>query len=397
MSWPTPCAAACRYFFVLSISLGVIALWLTPREEEPQIVVPMANVLVSAPGLSARQVEKQVTTRLEKLLSQITGIEHVYSRSETGQAIVTLRFYVGEDREDALLNTYSKLYSNQDQVPAVVRNWIVKPIEVDDVPIVMIGLWSERPDLYGDYELRRFADEISNDLQQIEDTNQITVHGGRPRRININLNVQSLAARHSSPIDVLHAIQSANLLFQAGLVSVDQQSIELEAGDFIDSVEQLRGLVINRVDGVPVYLRDVAEIVDGPGEVEDYSWIRFAHNHPSASQYKQDYPLATLAIAKKRGANAVAVANDIHARLAELQRKLLPPEVKLEVLRDYGKTANDKVNNLTSSLGFAIATVVVFIGVFWVGGRRWWSAWRFRSVTARRWRWIWLSVTRSIE
>ncbi|WP_235185968.1 efflux RND transporter permease subunit [Methylomarinum vadi] len=352
------------FFFIVSLSLGVIALMLTPREEEPQIVVPMANVLVSAPGLSAKQVEKQVTVPLEKLLSQITGVEHVYSRSVTGQAIVTLRFYVGEDREDSLLNVYNKLYSNQDKVPAVVGNWIVKPIEVDDVPIVVIGLWSQQPDRYGDYELRRFADEISTDLQQIEDTNQITVSGGRPRRINIYLNPQSLAARHTSPLEVLLAIKTGNQLHQAGLVSIGQQSVQLEVGDFLYSAGELRELVVNRVDGVPVYLQDVAEIEDGPAEVDEYSWLRFAENHPLARGYPDDYPLVTLAVAKKRGANAVAVANDIHRRIEDLKSKLLPAEVQVEVLRDYGKTANDKVNNLTSSLAFAIATVVIFIGVF---------------------------------
>ena len=352
------------FFFILSLSIGIIALLFTPREEEPQIVVPMANVLVSAPGLSAKQVEKQVTERLEKLLSQITGVEHVYSRSATGQAVVTLRFYVGEDREDSLLNIYNKLYSNQDKVPAVVKNWIVKPIEVDDVPIVVIGLWSEQADLYGDYELRRFADELSTELQQIEDTNQITVTGGRPRRINIHLDPQSLAARQTSPIDVLRAIQASNQLMPAGLVSMNNQSIQLEAGDFVYSIQELKGMVVNLVDGIPVYLQDVADITDGPAEVEDYSWISFASNHPLAPEYKDDYPLVTLAIAKKRGANAVAVAEHIHQRLAEFQQELLPSEVRLEVLRDYGQTANDKVNNLTNSLGFAIVTVVIFISVF---------------------------------
>ncbi len=350
--------------FVASLAFGAIALVLTPREEEPQIVVPMANVLVSAPGLSAKQVEKQVTVPLEKLLSQITGVEHVYSRSATGRAIVTLRFYVGEDREDSLLNVYNKLYSNQDKVPAVVADWIVKPIEVDDVPIVVIGLWSSNPELYGDFELRRLADEISTDLQQIEDTNQISVSGGRPRRINIRLNSQSLTARRTSALDVLHAIRAGNQLRQAGAVAFDRQSVQLEVGDFVYTRRQLEQLVVNTVDGIPVYLQDVAEIEDGPAEVDNYSWLHFAANHPSAKDYPDDYPLLTLAVAKKRGANAVAVAGDIHRRLEKLQQVLLPGEVHAEVLRDYGKTADDKVNNLTSSLAFAIVTVVIFIGVF---------------------------------
>ncbi|MGY6276055.1 efflux RND transporter permease subunit [Methylomonas sp. MgM2] len=352
------------FVFILSISLGVLALIFTAREEEPQIVVPMANVLVSAPGLSAAQIEKQVTQSLEKLLTQITGVENVYSRSVNGQAIVTLRFFVGEDREDSLLNVYSKLYSNQDKIPAVVANWLVKPVEVDDVPIVVAGLWSSNPDLYGDYELRRFADELTVELQQIADTNQINVIGGRLRTLQVLLNPQSLMARQTTALEVVAAIQAANQLLNAGIVAVDNAAIQLEAGDFIAGIEQLRKLVVNRVDGVPVYLADVADIQDGPAETDHYNWLSFAAAHPLAAQYPADYPLVTLAIAKKRGANAVTLAENIHQKLHELSQALLPPEVHVEVLRDYGQTANDKVNNLVSSLGFAIATVVLFIGIF---------------------------------
>ena len=352
------------FIFLLSLALGAIALVFTPREEEPQIVVPMADILVSAPGLSAQQIEKQVTLPLEKLLSQIPGVEHVYSTSRTGNTVVTLRFYVGEDREDSLLNIYNKLYSNQDRIPSVVKNWIVKPVEVDDVPIVLLGLWSSQPDRYNDFELRRFADEITTHLQQIEDTNQINITGGRSRAINILFNPQSLAARKTTAAEVVHAITQSNQLHNAGLVAFNNQSVILESGDFLRTLKQIKSLAINVVDGIPVYLQDVATITDGPAEVESYSWIEFSTNHPTLKQHKDNYPIVTLAIAKKRGANAVWVAESVHQKMLELQQELLPPEVHLEILRDYGKTANDKVNNLTNSLAFAIFTVVVFIGVF---------------------------------
>jgi len=352
------------FIFFLSLALGAIALVFTPREEEPQIVVPMADILVNAPGLSAQQIEKQVTLPLEKLLSQIPGVEHVYSTSRTGSAIVTLRFYVGEDREDSLLNIYNKLYSNQDRVPVVVKNWVVKPVEVDDVPIVLLGLWSSQPDRYNDFELRRFADEITTHLQQIEDTNQINITGGRSRAINILFNPQSLAARKTTAAEVVHAITKSNQLQSAGLVAFNNQSVVLESGDFLRTLEQIKSLAINVVDGIPVYLQDVATITDGPAEVESYSWIEFSTNHPTLKQHKDNYPIVTLGIAKKRGANAVWVAESVHQKMQKLQQELLPPEVHLEILRDYGKTANDKVNNLTSSLAFAVFTVVVFIGVF---------------------------------
>ena len=351
-------------FFILSFTLGAIALIYTPREEEPQIVVPMADVIISAPGLSSKQVENQITLPLEKILSQITGVEHIYSRSSSGRAVVTLRYFVGEDREDALLNAYNKLLSNQDKIPATVKNWIIKPLEVDDVPIVVLGMWSSDPDQYSDFELRRFADELTTSLQQIEDTNQVSVVGGRTRNINVLFNPQSMAARKTTATDIIHAISASNQLRNAGTLSVNNQSVIVESGDFIRSIAQLESLVINVVDGLPVYLKDVASIFDGPTEVDNYSWIEFAPGHHLSKGYDKQYPMVTLAIAKKRGSNAVWLAENIHDHLEQLQQELLPPEVHIEILRDYGKTADEKVSNLTSSLAFAIFTVVVFIAVF---------------------------------
>ncbi len=351
-------------FFILSFTLGAIALIYTPREEEPQIVVPMADVIISSPGLSTKQVEQQVTLPLEKLLSQINGVEHIYSRSSSGKAIVTLRYYVGEDREDALLNAYNKLLSNQDRIPSGVKSWIIKPIEVDDVPVVVLGLWSNQPERYGDFELRRFADEITTSLQQIENTNQVSVIGGRERHINILFNPQSMAARKTTAGEIIQAISASNQLHNAGIISANNQSLIVEAGDVLRSVEQLKSLVIKVVDGLPVYLQDIASIQDGPAEVSNYSWIEFASGHKHSLQYQKQYPMVTLAIAKKRGSNAVWLAENIHQHITQLQQQLLPPEIQVEVLRDYGKTADDKVSNLTSSLAFAIFTVVVFIAVF---------------------------------
>lgn len=351
-------------FFVLSFAFGAIALIYTPREEEPQIEVPMADVIIAAPGLSAKQVEKQVTLPLEKILSQITGVEHIYSRSSSGKAVVTLRYFVGEDRENSLLNAYSKLYSNQDSIPKTVSNWIIKPIEVDDVPTVVLGLWSDKPELYSDFELRRFADEITTSLQQIEDSNQVSIVGGRARSINVFFNPQSMASRKTTTQEIIQAINSANQLHNAGILSVNNHSIILEAGDFIRSINQLKSLVVNVIDGRPVYLQDVATITDGPAEVDNYSWIEFAPGHNLSKTYQQQYPMVTLAIAKKRGSNAVWLAENIHKHIEQLQQQLLPPEVHVEILRDYGKTADEKVSNLTSSLAFAIFTVVVFIAVF---------------------------------
>jgi multidrug efflux pump subunit AcrB len=352
------------FLFAVALVAGLIALQYTPREEEPQIVVPMLDVLVAAPGLSAGQVARQVTIPVEKLLTQIPGVEHVYSTSSTGQAAVTLRFYVGEDREESILNTYNKLHSNQDQVPGVVSGWLVRPVEVDDVPIVLLALWSVDSSLYDDYELRRIAEEISTHLQGIPQTSEVKVSGGRPRTIRVLLSPESLAARKTTALEVSQALMLSNQLQNAGTWTFGNESIVLESGDFIRSIAELKRLPVNVVDGIEVYLQDVATITDGPAEPENYNWIEFAPGHPRFSLGQESYPMVTISVAKHRGSNAVSVAQEVHERLADLQASLLPAEVQVEVLRDYGNTANEKVNNLSSSLAFAIITVVIFIGVF---------------------------------
>ena len=352
------------FIFILAILAGLVALQYTPREEEPQIVVPMLDVLVSAPGLSADQVARQITIPVEKLLTQIPGVEHVYSTSNAGIASVTLRFYVGQDREESILNTYNKLYSNQDQVPGVVSDWLVRPVEVDDVPVVLLALWSEDASRYDDYELRRIADEITTDLQGIPQTSEVNVVGGRPRTIRVLLNPESLAARKTTALEIIRALELSNQLQSAGAWTLGNESIVLESGDFVRTVAELENLPVNVIDGTPVFLRDVATIVDGPSEPEYYNWIEFASGHPRFGRSHEGFPMVTISVAKHRGSNAVSVARQVHERIAVLQESLLPPEIQIETLRDYGQTANEKVNNLSSSLAFAIVTVVVFIGVF---------------------------------
>ena len=352
------------FLFLTSLVAGTLALIYTPREEEPQIVVPMLDVLISAPGLSADQVARQVTEPVEKLLSEIPGLEHIYSSSSTGKSAVTLRFFVGEDREVSILNTYNKLYSNQDKVPGVVTEWLVRPVEVDDVPILLLALWSDDPARYGDFELRRMADELSILLKGVDQTGEVSVSGGRPRLIRIELDAEAMAARKTTAIEVARALQLSNLLQNAGDWTYGNESIALESGDVVRSTTDLEGLPVNVINGLPVFLRDVATIADGPAESDHFTWLTFGSANSLSGSTGNDYPMVTLSVAKQRGSNAVRVARDIHAKIAELQSSLLPPEVRVEVLRDYGKTADEKVNDLTSSLALAIITVVVFISVF---------------------------------
>jgi len=350
--------------FLLAIVAGIAALQFTPREEEPQIVVPMVDVLIEAPGLSAEQVAQQVAIPVEKLLAQIPGVEHVYSTSASGSAAVTLAFYVGEDREISILNTYNKLYANQDKVPGVVSRWMLRPIEVDDVPIMLLALWSDKPDRYGSFELRRLAEDVSTYLQGIDETSEVNVVGGRPRTIRILIDPESMGARKTTASDIFNALKISNVLQAVDQWAFNNESIVLESGDFVRSVDELSSFVVNIIDGIPVYLGDIAEIVDGPAEPDQYTWIDFAPGHHSFKVANAAYPMVSISVAKQRGSNAVAVAENVHQLMARLQHEVLPDDIHIEVIRDYGKTADEKVNNLTSSLGFAVFTVVVFIGVF---------------------------------
>jgi multidrug efflux pump subunit AcrB len=343
---------------------GTLALMITPREEEPQIIVPLADVLVSAPGLSAQQVERQIATPLEKFLYQIDGVEYVYSMSMPERCVATVRFYVGEDREDSLIKIYNKVLSQTDRIPATVQSWVVKPVEIDDVPIVVAVLWSEDPHLTDDHDLRRLAEEIEHNLQSIENTNKLQVTGGRPRQIRVELDPNALAARRTAPLEVSWAIDVSNKLLPAGEVQVMDREIVVEAGDFIQSADELANLVINVVDGVPVYLKDVARLVDGPAEPDSYTWIGFGPASHRFQNYPDDYPAVALSIAKKRGANAVLVAKEVEDYFSKLKRELFPPEVHYQIIRNYGETANDKINDLVSSLLIAVLTVVIFIGIF---------------------------------
>ncbi|ELR65523.1 Acriflavin resistance protein [Photobacterium marinum] len=350
---------------ILALMAGVAALLLTPREEDPQIIVPMADVLIQAPGLSPSQVENQVTQPLEKLLTQIDGVEDVYSTSLKGAAQVIVRFYVGEQREEALIKLYNKIYSNLDLVPPSVTQWAVKPVEIDDVPVVVAALYSTEPELTGSAELRRIAEQAVNQLQALNDTNRVSVVGGNPRVIQISLDAAAMASRMTTVDDIQQAFALTNQHQQLGNIHQQGRVYQLESGQFFRNADDVADTVVNVVNGQPVYLKDIATVTDGPEEAENQTWFSFG---PATEQFSQQraepYPSVFLAVAKQKGSNAVWVADDVVSLLAEMADTQFPPHVKISVIRNYGDTANEKVGNLVSSLGLSILTVVVFVGVF---------------------------------
>lgn len=346
---------------ILSLIVGAVSLWLTPKEEDPQIVVPMADVLIQAPGLSAKQVEKQVTEPLEKLLSQIDGVEYVYSTSMKGAAQVIVRFYVGEGREDALVKLYNKLYSNQDNIPSSVTSWVVKPVEINDVPIVVAALYSKDPQKIDRYELRRIAMQAIQRLKSLESTNVVDVIGGQPRTVEIALNSVAMSSRKTTIEDLKNAFRLSHHKQDSGLIHQSGKVYSLESGQLFTKTEELNSLVVNVVNGKPVYLQDIASIVDGPEEATNDTWLQFGAGSTLGNEV---YPAVYISVAKQKGSNAVAVANSVLDELHDIQQQQFPDDVDISIIRNYGQTADAKVSNLVSSLAISILTVVVFVGLF---------------------------------
>lgn len=359
-------------FMIASLLSGVLALLVTPREEEPQIEVPVADILVTAPGATAAEVEKLAAKPLESLLWEIDGVEYVYSVSRPGMAIATVRFFVGEDREEALIKLYNKMMSNLDRIPPIVDRWIVKPIGIDDVPIVSLTFYPQEGSDLDDYDLRRIAEEVLARLQEIANTSRSFIVGGRPRQVRVLLDPERLAAHHLCALEVGHALAGQNVNVPAGSLRYFNQEILVDVGPFFHRPEEVEEAVVGVYQGRPVYVRDVARVVDGPGEFVSYTRIGFG---PAAAEHGQgsvlvpggplepgdERPAVTLAIAKRKGSNAVQVAERILERVQELRSEILPQGVAVQVTRNYGKTANEKVNELVKHLGIAVATIVVLI------------------------------------
>jgi len=337
---------------ILAVSMGIAAVLVTPREEEPQIIVPMADVYVQSPGASAEEVEKLVATPLEKLLWQIDGVENVYSISRRDMAVITVRFYVGEDRERSLVKLHNKISMNVDLAPPIVRGWVIKPVEIDDVPIVNITLYS---DIYDDHQLRRMGEEVITRLEEVENISRTRIVGGRRREIRVELDPERMIGLGVSPLGVHRALQGADASITAGAFSRMDRELSVSSDSFISSSEDIERLMVSVHEGRPVYVLDIARVIDGPEEAADYSRIGF----PDGTAF----PAITLALAKKKGTNAVIVAKDILDKVKDLKKSVIPSGVHVKITRNYGETANQKVDDLLTSLFFAVITVVALIAL----------------------------------
>ena len=345
---------------LLGVLLGVFAVMVTPREEEPQINVTFANVFIAYPGASAKEVEQLVATPAEQIVSEISGVEHVYSVSQPGLAVLTVRYRVGEDRTAAIVRLYNAIYSHQDWLPANlgVAQPIIKPKGIDDVPIVTLTLWTDDPKR-GGHELLRVAHAIEAELKRVPDTRDIYTIGGPDQVVRVSLDAARMAGYGIAVDDLRRALSSSNVSVAAGALVDNNQEIPVQAGAFLGTADDVANLVVGVRQNTPVYLRDVADVKLGADQPERYVW--FGTGAGAAQPVTGEHPAVTIAIAKKPGTNAVAIAQQLITRIEQLHGTFIPDGVHVNITRNYGATANDKAVKLISKLMFATTAVVLLV------------------------------------
>ena len=348
-----------------ALLLGAMAIWLTPREEEPQIVVPMLDVMVQMPGASPQEIEQRVSIPMEKLLREIPGVEYLYSISHPGMSVVIVRFYVGTREEDAIVKTYNKLYSNFDKIPPGVSQPIIKARSIDNVPIMALTLWGAK---YDASQLRLIAGELEHTIEQIDDVSETSMIGGQPRAVRVVLDTNKLAAYGLTPGQVVSQLQAANSRESSGSFARDNREFQVEAGNFFTRAEDLQPVVVGVHNARPVYLRDVVQkIEDGPAEPVNY--VLFGNGGGVARTGEQaasappgsEFPAVTITVAKRKGTNATIIAQRILKRMDELRGNVVPADLSLTVTRNYGETAKDKSDELLKHLMLATLSVTLLI------------------------------------
>jgi len=345
---------------VAALLVGAFSILETPREEEPQIVVPMLDVFIQMPGASAEEVAQRVSLPTEKLLRDVPGVEYIYSISHPGVSMLVVRFYVGTKEDNAIVETYNKLYSNFDRIPPGVSQPIIKVRSIDDVPILALTLWGKD---YDSYHLRRIAGELENSLKPLDGVSETEIIGGEPRQVRVVLDTERLAAYGLTPAAIVTHLQNTNSRGQAGSFARDNRELQVEAGTFFTSLEDLNQVVVGVHGGRPVYLREVAEkLQDGPAEPDTY--ILFANARGGAEQKPgAEYPAVTITLSKRKGTNATDISRRILDNVNALRGYVLPNDLNVTVTRNYGETAKDKSDELLKHLLIATLSVTLLIAL----------------------------------
>lgn len=347
--------------------VGIYSTMLIPREEEPQIQVPMADVFIGYPGAAPKDVETKVSAPIEKIISNIKGVEYVYSTSMQGRAMIIVQFYVGEDIERSLVKLYSELMKNMDKMPQGVTAPLIKTRAIDDVPALGLTLWSEH---YDDYRLKQIGQVLSNEIKKIADVSDISLLGGRSRQVKVLVDKSKMAANHVDFLSVAKATQGSNSQLSAGVLLQNDTAYSVETGNFLSTVDDVANLVVGINAQQPVYLKQIATLTDGPEISSQYVLFGYGRADTMAARYKTNYPAVTLAITKKKGTDAMQLSDKILAKTEQLKKTLIPGEVTLTVTRNYGQTASAKVSELLFHLFIAIVVVTLFVmlAMGWRGG-----------------------------
>jgi multidrug efflux pump subunit AcrB len=348
---------------ISSILLGIAAVIALPREEEPQIIVPMIDIFVKMPGAGAKEVEERVTRPMEKLVWEIPGVEYVYSTSSPGMSMAVVRFYVGQDEEKSIVRLQSKLMANMDRIPPAVSPPLVKPRYIDDVPILALTFWGKDAD---HYTLRRVAAEVDDLIKREKNVSITTLIGGYRRQITVDLDPVRLSAFRLDIGRVSAMVCAANQESDAGSFPSPEGRVLVHTNGFLQSAADVEAVVVGVFNEKPVYLRDVAAVTDGPGEPDQYAFFGMG---PAASEKalgpetppKGVYPSVTLTVAKRKGANAISVANKVLKRVEDAKGSVIPDDIQMTVTRHYGETAKDKSDELLFHMLIAIVSVTVLI------------------------------------
>ncbi|MCP3851250.1 MAG: efflux RND transporter permease subunit [Gammaproteobacteria bacterium] len=351
--------------FFAALFIGLLGLIYTPRQEDPQISVPMIDIFVQYSGASANDVANLAIAPLEGMMKEIPGVKHIYSASQHDQGIVTVRFKVNEQMGPSIVKVHDKLQSNLDKMPPGVSMPLVKPKGIDDVPVVTLTLWAEG---IFDSELRVLAHKVLQRLKEVPDTGQGFVVGGRQQQVRIEVLPARLIGFGISLDQVAAAIRGANTEHPAGYLEQGSTSFKVFTGSFFKNSDDISKLVVGVNQGKPVYLRDIANIIDGPSETSEMVSYYSGAAAPESEKAANDIPSVTIALAKKEGSNGVTVAEDVITKLESLKGRLIPDNVHAAITRNYGKTANDKVNELLKALVYA-AVAVSFLCWITIGAR----------------------------
>ena len=352
---------------VAFMAIGIYSSFLIPREEEPQIDVPMADLFIGYPGANPKEIETKVVKPLEKILSNIKGIEYVYSTSMKDGAMVIVQFYVGEDIERSFVKLYNEVMKNMDALPQGVTPPLIKTRAIDDVPMLALTLWSEH---YDDHDLQLITQELNNEIEKITDVAITKRIGGRNRELRIVLDKDKMAENHLDILQVVQHIKMNNQQGSTGKFNSNNTEYLLHTGSFLKTRKDVENLIVGSNQNHPVYLKQIAQVVDGPQLPKNYVSFGYGQGSNHINTFTSEYPAVTLSVAKRKGADAMKIADEILAKVKTLQSDLIPDDVHVEITRNYGATASQKVSELLMHLAGAIiaVTFVVMLAMGWRGG-----------------------------